>query len=332
MYNYYKFYYNSNEFDKNNMDEYPDLFCLFKAIYSDLCSKRSKDLIDKLKATKYYMNHPTSFFNFKYENGLLMFNENNNINICDFFPEFMPMDKILSMIYVDTKNNLDKITLDVGKNKQQKKPRKHKFLQKDKEQYLVLDTFNNINTVNKETLEKEDNKDLVLFKSDKNSYKLIKNDIEKGILDNKDINAFFADKFIIFKLLESRGCLNLDNNDDIKTEYELFRDLYEPEENIISEKENIYVPHNYHYISEQEKINHAKKYNMTLNEFEEKYVNNSISPVNNITFKVERCDSENSTNLKNDIENMNYSDSSENDEKENKQIDPEFLQLIKNIY
>ncbi|AVL94629.1 hypothetical protein ma243 [Moumouvirus australiensis] len=338
MYNYYKIDYNTNNFDKNQTEKYSDLFFLFKDIYSELCSKKSKDLVEKMKITKYYMNHAILYFKLKYETGLIMYNENNIIRICDFFPEFTPMDKIIESLYfgsVCTKNNYSQkpISIKTKKISQEKKPRNHKFLDKGKKEFLVLDTFNKNSTVNKENSVIEDNKDLILFKSDKNSYKLIKNDIDKGILDSKDINMFFADKFTVFKLLETRNCLDLENNDNIKTEYELFKELYEPEENIISEEENIYVPYNYHYISEQEKKNHAKKYGMSVEEFENKYVNNSVNPVNNITFKVERCDSEDESKSVNDVKtDLDISSDSNENNTPNKQVDPEFLQLIKNLY
>ncbi|QGR53774.1 hypothetical protein [Moumouvirus maliensis] len=339
MYNYYKIDYDSIYFDKIQNEKYSDLFFLFKDIYSELCSKKSKDLVEKMKITKYYMNHAISYFNLKYETGLIMYNENNIIRICDFFPEFTPMDKIIESLYFKLENEKNdysrkSISTKTKNILQEKKPRNHKFLDKGKKEFLVLDTFNKNSTVNKEKSVPEENKDLILFKSDKNSYKLIKNDIDKGILDSKDINIFFADKFLVFKLLETRNCLNLLNDDNIKTEYELFKELYEPEENIISEEENIYVPHNYHYISEQEKINHAKKYGMSIEEFENKYVNNSVNPVNNITFKVERCDSEDETKSVDKDEKPDLdisSDSSENNTP-NKQVDPEFLKLIENLY
>ncbi|AGF85521.1 hypothetical protein QJ854_gp261 [Moumouvirus goulette] len=329
MYNYYKINYKDHFFGKKSAEEYPDLFYLFKEIYSDCCLIKSKDIIEKMQITKYYMNHPINYFYLKYDNGLIMYNENNVIKICDFFPEFTPMEKIVTSIFITVKNNTNnEIIINKLKTLEQKKPRKHKFLENKKE-YNIIDTYNNTNTVSKkEILSGEENKDIILFKSDKNSYKLIKNDLDKGVLDKKDINAFFADKFIIFKLLESRGCLDLENNNNLETEYELFQDLYEPEENnIMSEKEDIYVPHNYHYISEQEKINHAKKYNMTVEEFENKYINNSITPINNITFEVERCYSENKDEKLSDSNN-----SSEDDKKNKRQVDPEFMQLVKNLY
>jgi hypothetical protein len=108
----------------------------------------------------------------------------------------------------------------------------------------------------------------------------MKNDIEKGTLKQNQMHPYFVIKYQIFKILEQRGKINFSSNSNISQEYEIFNEL----QNVCNEKDEddtkidqsickVYIPHNYHYMSQDKKEDHAKKYKMTLQQFEDKYIN-----------------------------------------------------------
>nr|QZX43313.1 hypothetical protein [Mimivirus sp.] len=149
---------------------------------------------------------------------------------------------------------------------------------------------------------------------------------------------------MIFKLLETRNCLNLSNDENIKEEYKLFNELYQldnddsPEDNIISK---VYVPHNYHYMTISQKENHAKNYGLTIEEFENKFLQGCCddTSVDDIIFKTQRI-LENNTNIDNsesniesNIESDSGSDSDSESDSEEKysitNIDQNFLDLVR---
>ena len=131
-------------------------------------------------------------------------------------------------------------------------------------------------------------KGLPIFESDKKSYSQMKQDILQGIIKVDNINPSFIYKYHIFKVLETRNAIDFTNNQSIKKEYDIFKELQdecekdECEEDACAkdtckpspmEKVNIYVPHNYSYMTPDQKEHYAKKYKMSQREFEENYIN-----------------------------------------------------------
>lgn len=119
-----------------------------------------------------------------------------------------------------------------------------------------------------------------IFESDKTCYTKIKHDIEKGSIKIENINPCFKVKYLVFKVLESRNSINFTNNDNINAEFDLFNTLYDEcnknsQEKCCS-KQKIYIPHNYQYMSNDKKEEYARKYKMTLKQFEDKYINGII--------------------------------------------------------
>lgn len=135
-----------------------------------------------------------------------------------------------------------------------------------------------------------------IFESDKNSYNLMKKDIEQGKLNEDKISVFFKQKYPIFKFMEENN--DLDSENDFEIYNELFNDLYgsdtdddnDNDNDDDNDKKNQYIPHNYHYMSEKDKekykcfIDNNKKNKMPslddlmmeLNELEkEELINNS---------------------------------------------------------
>lgn len=124
------------------------------------------------------------------------------------------------------------------------------------------------------------NEKFKMFESDKGSYIKIKKDIDSGLIKASEVHPFFALKYQIFKLLESRKVINFSKNDNIVDEYKLFRELYEEcdEDNQKNNKKcdpvkKVYIPHNYQYMTDTDKELYANKYNLTKTQFEEKYIN-----------------------------------------------------------
>jgi hypothetical protein len=153
----------------------------------------------------------------------------------------------------------------------------------DKKQLEKKNIQNIQNTSNTNDLLKP-NESLRIFESDKKSYLLMKLDINNGILKANEINSYFYDKYQIFKILDSRNAIKFNNNDDIKNEYKLFLDMFEccdelaenvnvkaTEINPPDNKADIYIPHNYKYMTNDQKNTYAKKYKMTAHDLD-KYI------------------------------------------------------------
>lgn len=132
-----------------------------------------------------------------------------------------------------------------------------------------------------------------VFESDKRSYVKMKNDISKGLLQPCDIHPYFTMKYQIFRVLENRKAIDFNSDCNLKSEYEIFRDLYDAcddeksvrSENVDNNKsksegnqqnirqKGVYVPHNYQYMTSEKKEEYAQKFKMTRTEFENKYIN-----------------------------------------------------------
>lgn len=95
--------------------------------------------------------------------------------------------------------------------------------------------------------EKEDeNKNI--FKADKKSYYMLKQDIEDGKVSENNMSILFKNKYPIFKFMECKGLL--DNDDEYVQYVSIYNELYPKKDYDIE----AYVPHNIHYLNEDEKI------------------------------------------------------------------------------
>ena len=122
---------------------------------------------------------------------------------------------------------------------------------------------------------------LKVYASDRNSYFQIKKDIDEDSFDEKHIHPAFAIKYSIFKVLVARGeVMELEPN--IEHEYSIFADLYDDcmddssEEDEQAPVSNVYVPHNYFYLTPKEKEELAQRYDMTPKQFEDSHVNRAV--------------------------------------------------------
>lgn len=128
----------------------------------------------------------------------------------------------------------------------------------------------------------EDNKRV--FIADKKAYFMIKMDIYTKKLEENKISPLFQDKYIIFKYLDERGILGTD--DEYVHYVTLYNELY-PKPEIIEDR---YVPHNLHYLSEEEQ----KKYENIKNKDKdmiEEFINGKskivIEPLDDVLRKVD---------------------------------------------
>jgi hypothetical protein len=284
----------------------------------------------------YSLGIPITFFKLDYQNGLIFYNENNNIKISSIFPECSACDiaigQRLNKLSLSETNHLDrKNTIDCAVTQTiNNKSRHNNLLTKAK---LVQQSVENTNKENKRRKrQKDDDRNqsqnskitneqipqyrssdkFKVFESDKRSYKLIKKDIMDGTLKSEDINPFFVLKYDIFKILESRNSINFDSNDNINEEYSIFAELYDDCLNIDStdnEKTktiNVYIPPNYNYMSDEKKNEYAKKYKMTRKQFEEKYINCVHNDNNeNIESFIENIANPNNLSRNNNSESIN---------------------------
>lgn len=238
-----------------------------------------------------YNNVQISEFSLLYEDGLILHNENNNLRIVSVFPQVYILDSILLRLFEKGNKCLkpkDKKDLLAMKKKNKKICRSSKECttitntNNDSKIHKLSDTkCNNECCIDKEIHFKLDNiklDKLKNFKQDKELYFCIKNDIDNGTFMYDEIHPQFTDKYQLFRILENRNVLNCESNDNINYEYELFKSLYDEiieDEPIDDIKENVFIPHNYEYMSNDKKEEYAKKYKLTRQEFEDKYFNHT---------------------------------------------------------
>lgn len=328
-----------------SLSKYYNLDSVLTTVYNLILCEKSLDIINRIKITKYYLDFPLNTFNVKFDNTIIIYNNNTNFLTSELHQEYIPLDNILKTYDFNKKESIDKkLNNNIASNSSinsHTKKRHQKFLNK------TIETNNFSKKINQEKINQEknnqenkpvyENKHLRLFESDKRSYKLIKNDVEHGKLNKEDINPFFSDKYMIFKLLETRNCLNLSNDENIKEEYKLFNELYKSDDDENMKEDNIipkiYVPHNYHYMTILQKENHAKNYGFTVEEFENKFLQECCDDINvdNIIFKTQRV-LENNINTDTSDSDSDLNSESDSDSKEKysiTNIDQKFLDLIK---
>nr|WBF70964.1 hypothetical protein [Megavirus caiporensis] len=330
-----------------SFSKYYNLDSVLTAIYNLILSEKSLNIVDQIKITKYYFDFPLNKFNVKFIDTIIIYNNNTTLLTSELYQEYIPFDNILKTYNINknlfiNKKSDNNIHSSSSINNHRKK-RHQKFLtQKTITNNLVKkNNPSNQKIINHEKEPIYENKYLRLFESDKRSYRLIKNDIENGKLKKEDINPYFSDKYMIFKLLETRNCLNLSDDENIKEEYKLFNELYQlaDDENTVENNimPKIYIPHNYHYMTISQKENHAKNYGLTVQEFENKYLQGCCDEtcVNDIIFKTQRI-SENNTNIDNsefNTESNSESNSESDSESEEKysitNIDQNFIDLTR---
>lgn len=333
-----------------------------------LLEKYKSASIDNYKIVCYYGGVLITEYQITYNQGLVLYNHENYIQVSSLFPEFKVIDLLLGNLITDSMPNMKEIftfppstsleneTFE-SKKSSPKKPRHtklyHRFESAKKSMETKPDCSLAKNTKAKfdeefeskkekerisKIMENRTNEKFRMFISDKKSYQDIKQDINKGILKVENMHPYFLPKYQIFKILESRNAINFSNNDNMKEEYEIFSKLYDSyleEEKEENDTCKVYVPHKYHYMTKEEKEAYAKKYNMTLESFEEKYINNTCNH-DKIDTYINQKKSPMTMNIQEQTISKTESDDSsdetedsETDDESIPAIDPKFIELTK---
>ncbi len=278
-------------FNKNT-EEFKTLHDAVKSIYCHIFD--SKCILDKLKLELSYYSVQTSIFSVHYDDGLILKNSENTIKLRSFFPQFGIYDIIYKnksqQKIINAKNRCPLIQLQKEPAVSTKEP-------------TIITKEPDVNTKELNIIMRPgmSNNNLNIFSSDKKSYVKIKNDIINGYMTKNNIHPMFMMKYQIFQILDSRNVVNFESDEKIMEEYNLFHELYEEcQEDNKPTTETIpavWVPPNYHYLSDQDKTNYAARYSLTQKEFEDRYINGLVDDVNIYFSKkksVEETDSESS--------------------------------------
>jgi len=153
-----------------------------------------------------------------------------------------------------------------------------------------------------------------MFNANKRAFFLMKEDINKGKLTYDKISPLFRDKFPIFEYLDEKNLLTkLDDGDDdcdMGLDYVLYRQLTSQSETSKSVTTDGYVPHNIHYLNEEEQKKYSvimKKNKDVIEEFISKY--NKVKPLNQILKELDDVGDDN-----NDDNNDDYNEDEDEDE------------------
>lgn len=332
-----------------------------------LMEQNREETINNLKIVCYYGGVPITVYQLAYDHGLILHNSHNYIQVSSLFPEIKAIDLLLGELITkeilhsskpikpaiqettpmnsllnapqETKPRHAKMynRFETAKKMQQIKSEESSPIKKNKAKFDEEFENKKENERNIKILENRTNEKFRMFVSDKKSYQNIKQDIEKGLLKPENMHPYFLPKYQIFKILESRNALDFSSNDKIKEEYEIFSQLYNSylEENEEDSTCKVYIPHKYHYMTREEKEEYAKKYKMTLESFEEKYINNTCNydkidtyiNKNTLTETKPKTETTNVNKIEDSSEESSYSSDSEDDTVPG--IDPKFIELTK---
>lgn len=233
----------------------------------------------------YYLGIRASTFKVDYRNGLTFYNNTNNIKVAAIYPVITVLDSLYSekkQVEVTKENpfiTTPKPTVSTKGNPFITSPKegdkKSPIIETYGDDHYRDDHYSPLVEIDLGSKIPDNvNERERSYLSDKRSYLLIKEDIDKGKLLKDDINPYFVVKYITFKILETRNILDSNSNDNYQKESEIYWDLINSYDEEIQEEpmKEVYVPHNYNYLSEYQKEEYAKKYNLTVREFEEKHV------------------------------------------------------------
>lgn len=277
---YYKVIHNHKSYD------HPNLRSAIQCIYLLLIEQHI--LPSELTVKQYYLNILSNEFNVKHNDSLFLYNNETSIKVQILYPEFYYFSNIFTKRNPIINTITKKTETAIGTIKSQTpiEPKKNPKVEIPKNEMKLVKKKVTQPLVSKEDLTSfnlkipEVDKKLSQYISDRESFRKIRNDIELGKMNINDIAPWFSMKYTIFSILDSRGSINFNNKNDyplIEKEHELFEIMLEATEDKeddikIELDQNIYVPHNYNYLSDDEKNDIASKYNLSRMEFEEKYV------------------------------------------------------------
>ena len=361
-----------------------DLNDLFIQLYVNLFRTRNLSTED-ITIYNYYMDCPITCFNVRYQNGLVIFNEENYIKASTIYPELSALD-VMASKFLENNTTVSKPTLskptickvpskamtgelnlpvsgqckskNLGSSYLENARIAKEMMQKKSKVAKSSDTVRTDGAevedvsdgVTKELVFKRNetnNEKFKIFESDKRSYIQMKRDIDEGWLDKEHLNPAFVMKYQIFKILEARNSIDTASDQNISQEYEFFSSLYNecqvddqdcakdgcPLEQPVKNK--VYVPYNYHYMTNDKKEEYAKKYKLTRQQFEDMYLNSPVNDdviENHIMSRSEpRKETEPVTNqIDTSIDTSDdSSDETSDDDSNTKKVDTKFIDLYR---
>jgi hypothetical protein len=107
------------------------------------------------------------------------------------------------------------------------------------------------------------------YKTNKKIYKDIKNK-----LDETDVHPIFLVNYQIFKIMEAKKIISFEDDSNVDNEFIEYEQINDVVDQLLDEdvESIVYVPHNYHFMTQEEKKAHVDKYNISLEKFEKEYV------------------------------------------------------------
>lgn len=186
-------------------------------------------------------------------------NLNSEINTNSLIPTATP-ETPTPEANEDVDSKIKKIKEKIEELKNIKSENKNKInnlrLTQDKQSEALIDYSSDVNYIKKKIcLEKEKEEEKRnKFNADKRAYLLMKEDITKGELKSEKISPLFKDKYPIFEYLDTTNLLTKSNDETcIGEDYFIYNELLERKQHTNNEDSpKSYLPHNYHYLSEEE--------------------------------------------------------------------------------
>jgi len=185
--------------------------------------------IDKITIKHFYMSIEHEIYHVKYVNGIVLYNDNNNINVSSLYPELHVFnDKYYKNKTSKKQQHNNKTLIDEPKVSHNNKTLidEPKVSHNNKDEPKVIFKVEN-NDDPKVVFKMKNNDDqLNKFIADKSSYRLIKKDINNGKIKLEEVFSEYIPKYIVLTIMETRGEINFETNENIQNEHENFKKLY----------------------------------------------------------------------------------------------------------
>lgn len=260
--------------------------------YTQLQNQPEKKLHFYIKSSDFVISE----FSVKFRQTLILENATEKITPSQFYPEFLACDAALIHKVVPGQNISTGLVINpsVRIRRAGCTPyRKGNLLRDESRDVGLLSCHSDIScphpnpiTTDTETIidmvvKNKSQPKLSVFASDKKSYQKIRDDILAGKMSEQKINPDFVLKYDLFRILEKKSAINFDTDSDIESEFHLFTDfMTNCDSESETENENaatqVYLPHNWDYMSLEQKQQYADNYSMTINELELRAGQNAV--------------------------------------------------------
>lgn len=131
------------------------------------------------------------------------------------------------------------------------------------------------------------------YKAQKKAFYMLKSDIDTGKTTTENISSLFINDYEVFSyMLEMKllSCADNDDTDEIKDDYFIYYKLMDAYNEKTNNDNNVYIPHNYYYLSDDDKTKYDRataqtnNYNL-VDEFINKHTNNKKQASNSVSNK-----------------------------------------------